>query len=154
MENLLGVLQVAASGLSAQRLRLNVVANNIANANTTRTEGEGAYHRRRVVVRPKEAVFFVPRPTGLGSVRGEGMPESSLRGVEVARIVVDDRPGPKVYEPDHPDADEEGYVEYPNVDVVTEMTDMLSATRSYQANVTVIDTIKQTLLKALEIGRG
>lgn len=82
------------------------------------------------------------------------MPESSLAGVEVVRIVVDDRPGPRVYEPDHPDADEEGYVEYPNVDVVTEMTDMLSAMRSYQANVTVIDTIKQALLKALEIGRS
>ena len=153
MEGLLGVLEVAASGLSTQRLRLNVVANNIANANTTRTEGEGAYHRRRVVVRPKGPAF-VPRLFGLGLLRGEGIPESSLRGVEVARIVVDDRPGPKVYEPEHPDADAEGYVEYPNVDVVTEMTDMLSASRSYQANVTVIETIKQTLLKALEIGRG
>jgi len=153
MENLLRVLQVAASGLSTQRMRLNVVANNIANANTTRTEGEGAYRRRQVVVRPKEG-SFLPGLFDLGSVRGGGMPESSLAGVEVARIIVDDRPGPRVYEPDHPDADEEGYVEYPNVDVVTEMTDMLSAMRSYQANVTVIDTIKQALLKALEIGRS
>lgn len=153
MENLLRVLQVAASGLSTQRMRLNVVANNIANANTTRTEGEGAYRRRQVVVRAKEGTSL-PRLFDVGIVGGEGMPESSLAGVEVARIVVDDRPGPRVYEPDHPDADEEGYVEYPNVDVVTEMTDMLSATRSYQANVTVIDAIKQTLLKALEIGRS
>jgi len=152
MEGLLGILEVAASGLSTQRLRLNVVANNIANANTTRTEGEGAYHRRRVVVKPKEAAFALRLP-GLGWIRGEGMPDMSLEGVEVAQIVVDDQPGPKVYEPDHPDADEDGFVEYPNVDVVTEMTDMLSATRSYQANATVIDTIKQTLLRALEIGR-
>jgi len=147
MEKLLGVLQIAASGLATQRLRLNVIANNIANANTTHTEGEGAYHRRRVVVRPKE-------PFVLGSICREAMPESSLGGVEVARVVVDDRPGPKVYEPDHPDADKEGFVEYPNVDVVTEMTDLLSATRSYQANATLINTIKQTIMKALEIGRG
>jgi len=153
MENLLGVLKVAASGLSTQRLRLNVVANNIANANTTRASGGGAYHRRRVVVRPMEGGFATRLP-GLAPLKGREMPKLSLRGVQVAQIVVDDRPGPKVHDPDHPDADQDGYVEYPNVDVVTEMTDMLSATRSYQANVTVIDTIKQTLLKALEIGRG
>ena len=153
MDNLFGVLRAAASALGVQRLRLGVIANNIANVNTTHSAEGGAYHRRQIVVQARERAFQPPLPGFIARRRGI-MPESSLHGVQAKRIVTDDRPGPRVYEPDHPDAGPDGYVEYPNVDVVTEMTDMLSATRSYRASVTVLNTIKQTVLKALEIGRG
>lgn len=153
MDNLFGILRVAASALKVQRLRLGVISNNIANVNTTHTSEGGAYHRRQMVIQAGEKAFQPPLP-GFILRRREGMPELSLRGVRANRIVTDDRPGPRVYEPDHPDAGPDGYVEYPNVDVVTEMADLLSATRSYRASVTVLNTIKQTLLKTLEIGRG
>lgn len=152
MHDVLRVLRTAGSALSTQRLRLNVIANNIANVNTTRSAEGGAYQRRRIVVEPKERAFQLPLPSTFAAAGTYG-PDDSLAGVRASRILIDDAPGPRVYEPGHPDADAEGYVEYPNVDVVTEMTDMISATRSYQANVTVIDSIKQLAMKALEIGR-
>jgi flagellar basal-body rod protein FlgC len=154
MENLFGIFQVAASALKVQRLRLGVISNNIANVNTTHTEEGGAYHRRQIIVEAKEKAFQPPLPDFILRRREEGIPELALQGVQAERIRTDDLPGPRVYEPDHPDAGPDGYVEYPNVDVVTEMTDMLSATRSYRASVTVLNTIKQTVLKTLEIGRG
>ncbi len=147
-------LRIGSSALSAQRLRLDIISNNIANAETTATEEGGPYRRRDVVFRPAGENSFLPAlikahrgsepldPAGLG-----------MGGVQVAEITVDQEPGQKVYDPTHPDADEEGYVEYPNVDIVVEMTNMLSATRSYEANLAVIDAAKTMALRALDIGR-
>jgi len=142
-------LRIGSSGLTAQRLRLDLISNNIANAQTTRTEKGGAYQRQDVVFMPEEKTAFIPqavtdRRGGLSSLQG---------GVRVAEITTDTEAGPRVYDPTHPDADADGYVTYPNVDIVVEMTNMLSATRSYEANLASIEAVKRMALKALEIGR-
>lgn len=146
-------LNIAGSGLSAQRLRLDVIANNIANINTTRNiHGDGPYRRKQVVMTPinlrsnwRSPVFPQALDTGTG------------RGVRVLKIQEDKRPFRLVYDPDHPDAikigPKKGYVEYPNVNIVEEITDMISASRSYEANAQVVQTAKQMFQKALEIGR-
>jgi flagellar basal-body rod protein FlgC len=141
-------MDVSASGLTAERLRLDIIAGNLANANTTRTPEGGPYRRRM-------PVFQESRSRGFGSFL-EALSQSGAEspGVQVAAIVTDDRPGKTRYEPGHPDADENGYVVMPNVDVVTEMVDMISATRGYEANVTAINASKQMAMRALEIGRG
>ncbi len=136
-------LLISASALTAQRLRMDVIANNIANVNTTRTPDGGPYRRRRVVFMPREDLFsWVSHTLSTG------------RGVQVVRVVEDPRPGPLVYDPSHPDADPEtGMVRMPNVDIVTEMVDMLAARRSYEANVVAINVTKAMASAALEIGR-
>ena len=151
--SLLSALRTTASGLTAQRLRLDVIANNIANAETTRTEGGGPYRQASVVFTPREEgrPFRLPSLVRRSSLRTRSMPAG---GVQVAAIIADDKPGTQVYDPDHPDADEDGFVTYPNVNLVTEMTDLLSATRSYEANVTVLNAVKQMALRALDIGRS
>ncbi len=142
-------LRIGASGLVAQRLRLDVIANNIANAQTTRTKEGGAYKRQDVVFTPQSNDNFTPAFIA----RSTGLPQGSDGGVRVAAIVTDQTPGQQVYDPANPDADSKGYVTYPNVDPVVEMTNMLSATRSYEANLAVVDAAKQMALKALDIGR-
>jgi len=143
-------LDAAASGMSAQRLRMDVISQNIANINTTRTEN-GTPYRRKVVV-------FETR--GSKKPFSQLLSEASRRkypqiasGVRVTRIVEDQSPYKLVYDPGHPDANEEGYVEMPNVDVVAEMINMISASRSYEANITSINTTKSMALKALDIGK-
>jgi flagellar basal-body rod protein FlgC len=141
-------LDVSASGLTAQRLRMDTISQNIANANTTRTE-KGTPYRRKVVV------FEEKSP---GTPFSQYLSESSKgriagNGVRVARIDEDPSDFRKVYDPGHPDADNEGYVRMPNVDILTEMVNMISATRSYEANVTAINTTKSMAVKALEIGK-
>lgn len=128
-------LNTSASALTAQRLRMDTIASNLANANTTRTDKGTAYRREMVVFEAKEAT----RP---------GMASS---GVHVAGIIEDQSPFKMVYDPEHPDANEQGYVAYPNVNPITEMTDLISATRSYEANVTVVQALKGAASKALEI---
>jgi flagellar basal-body rod protein FlgC len=149
MSGIFSTLKITASGLTAQRLRMDVIAANVANAETTRTTEGGAYQRKLVVFRTDQPRNnFAPigsRFTSEAAVTG---------GVRVDGILSDDSPGHRVYDPDHPDADEEGFVTYPNVNIVTEMTDMLSATRSYEANVTVFNALKAMALKALDIGRN
>lgn len=143
-------LRIGASGLLAQRLRLDVISNNIANAQTTRTDEGGPYRRQDVVFQAEGQ-----RKGGLPSfiaARHEAL-EPLANGVQVAQITTDESEGLRVYDPTHPDADEEGFVTYPNVNPVVEMTNMLSATRSYEANLTVIDAAKRMALKALDIGR-
>ncbi len=145
-------LRIGASSLSAQRLRLDVIANNIANVETTHTEEGGPYKRKDVVFTSQGTHSFLPyfiqARRNLGNSASLG-----IGGVQVAAIVTDNTPGAKVYDPSHPDADEEGYVTYPNVNLVFEMTNMISATRSYEASLSVIDSAKRMALKALEIGK-
>ena len=142
-------LRIGLSGLTAQRLRLDLISNNIANAQTTRTEAGGAYQRQDVIFMPEQQNDFLPK-----LVAARRNQEGSLQGgVRVAEIVTDVEAGPRVYDPTSPDADAEGFVTYPNVDVVVEMTNMLSATRSYEANLASVEASKRMALKALEIGR-
>ncbi len=136
-----GAMSISASALSAQRTRLNVIAENLANANTTRTENGGPYHRR-IVRMESEA------PTFSALVPGEGQ----LRGVKVGEVVrlPETR---RQHMPGHPDADADGYVEMPAVNPVMEMTDMMAATRAYEANVSAIQALKSMAMKALELGK-
>lgn len=130
---------ISASALSAQRLRMDTIANNLANVNTTRTEDGGPYRRHM-------AIFAERRPWQSGAL-GTG-------GVRVQGIVEDTDPPRRVYDPGHPDADADGYVLMPNVNVVTEMVDMISASRAYEANIAALNAAKAMATKALEIGRA
>ncbi len=142
-----GALDIGASALTAQRLRMDTISQNIANANTTRTENGTPYRRRLVIFEEKsEAVPFSEYLSASSRERYIG------KGVKVSRIVEDGSPLKRVYDPGNPDADAEGYVEMPNVDIITEMVNMISATRAYEANVTSINITKSMALKALEIG--
>ena len=152
------ILRIGASALSAQRLRLDVISNNIANAETTRTAEGGPYRRQDVVFTPQGTQAFLPQflATRRGNEpgRGTGSGQSSgLGGVQAAAIIRSDEPGPRIYDPSHPDADQEGYVTYPNVNMVVEMTNMLSATRSYEAGISVVEAAKRMALRALDIGK-
>ncbi|NMB39692.1 MAG: flagellar basal body rod protein FlgC [Firmicutes bacterium] len=133
--------RISGSGLTAERLRMDTIANNLANANTTRTEQGGPYRRQMVV---------------FGAVEDESKSNKKQigGGVKVVGIVQDPAPPKLVYDPQHPDANENGYVEFPNVSVVTEMVDLITATRAYEANITAINAAKSMALKALDIGRG
>ncbi|PIQ28118.1 flagellar basal body rod protein FlgC [bacterium (Candidatus Blackallbacteria) CG17_big_fil_post_rev_8_21_14_2_50_48_46] len=148
-------LRISASALSAQRLRMNAISNNLANANTTRTAEGGPYQRQQVVFRPIFEQNFAAH-LRLKNSHGEHLtPQFSQgEGVKAVAITQDTREGKMVYEPDHPDANAQGYVEYPNINVVAEMTDMISASRAYEANITATQTIKNMAMKALEIGRA
>lgn len=149
-------LQISASGLSAQRLRMDTISNNLANANTTRTEKGGAYKRQHVTFAPMFENALAQRMHLSHSHPQHFLAQNSppQGGVKVVSTVESQEEGRMVYEPDHPDANEQGYVEYPNVNIVTEMTDMMSANRSYEANVTAIQTLKSMAIKALEMGRA
>ncbi|MEW6771507.1 MAG: flagellar basal body rod protein FlgC [Bacillota bacterium] len=130
---------ISGSGLTAQRLRLDLVANNLANVHTTRTPAGGPY-RRQVPV-------FAQR---LEAARNG----FSGAGVVVSQILEDQSPPQLVFNPGHPDADEQGYVRFPAINVANEMVDMIAATRAYEANATVFEAAKNMAQKALEIGRG
>jgi flagellar basal-body rod protein FlgC len=139
-----------ASALTAQRLRMDVVASNIANAQTTRGTVDKTgellpYRRKMVVLEPQEKSF--------NSFLNAAVDNYSGSGVKVAKIIEDNEPFKLEHNPNHPDADDAGYVQRPNVDPLKEMIDMMSATRSYEANVTALNASKNMLLKALEIGK-
>ena len=141
-------LGVSATGLAAQRLRMDVIANNLANVDTT--TGPGEAYRRRVVVMgeaPSGAAFRLPRPEGTQAGGAEG----DLHGVNVMQIAEDASPLRRVYDPGNPLADPLGYVSKPNVNPVTEMVDMVAASRSYQANVTAFDATKNMAREALRL---
>lgn len=139
-------MNISASGMTAQRLRMDIISQNIANVSTTRDENGNPYRRKAVVFAEKDATPFGQILMKTAGVAGNG--------VKVTRIVEDtETPMRKVYDPSHPDADEEGYVTYPNVSVVQEMTDLIDATRSYEANVTAFNATKSMALKGLEIGK-
>ena len=143
MLGVFSALEVSASGLSAERVRMNTIASNLANARTTRTETGEPYRRLDPVF---EAV-------ALNASRGVMATEGGVSQVRVARIVEDQRPGVMVYEPSHPDANGAGYVEYPNVNAVEEMVNMITASRAYEAGVTSIETVKSMARSALELGK-
>ena len=156
-------LNISASGLSAQRKRMNAIASNVANAETTRTEDGGPYRRKIVELHAKAQETFgkVMRSTGLhltatdGAHFAEGDSESVEPGGGAPSVgaseSVDPSPFRSVYDPGHPDADASGYVQMPNVNVVTEMVDMISASRSYEANVTAVNAAKTMAKDSLEI---
>ena len=138
-------MNVSASGMTAQRVRTDIIAQNIANVNTTRDENGEVYKRQNVVFEEKNVTGFSQILLRTAGTVGNG--------VKVASIYTDTESATKlVYDPSNPDANEDGYVEYPNVDTVQEMTDMIDATRSYEANVTAFNATKNMALKALEIG--
>lgn len=139
---------ITASALTAERLRMDVISNNIANANTTRTVEGGPYVRQRVVFAPRfdAAPGFAPL---MALMTADGLPV----GVRATAIQKDPSPSRMVYDPGHPDANAEGYVAYPNVNTVNEMVDMISATRAYEANITVFNATKSMALQALNIGK-
>jgi flagellar basal-body rod protein FlgC len=149
----LNTLSVSASGMTAERLRMDVVADNLANVNTTRGPNGGAYRRHRVLFesRPESGGFggALARAMGRGDAGVAG-----LSGVRVRAVEEDAAPPRRVYDPGHPDAKPDGYVEMPNISTVTEMVDMMSATRAYEANVSAIQAAKQMAMKALDIARS
>lgn len=134
--NLFTSIAVGATALEAQKVRMNVAASNMANVNSTRTpEGNGPYRRKDV------------------EFSAHLMGEQGVYGVNVTRIVEDQRPFQKVFDPGHPDADAEGLVQLPNVNIIEEMVNMMTATRAYEANITAINNAKAMVQKALELGR-
>lgn len=138
---------VSASALTAQRLRMDIIANNLANVNTTRTAKGGAYRREMPVFTEK------PGENSFSQILQKTLDGQIGQGVRVSGIIEDQTPLKMVYNPDHPDANALGYVEMPNVNTITEMVDMISATRAYEASVTAINSAKSMAQKALEIGR-
>lgn len=138
-------MRIASTGLTVQRTRMNLTASNLANVETTRTEEGGAYRRRTAVV------AAVPLSESFDEVFGDVLHEQTA-SAEVVAVDSDGTPGRLVYDPHHPDANADGYVEMPNVNVVSEMVDMLTASRTYEANVTALKAIKGMAHNALEIG--
>lgn len=143
---LFNAMNVSASGMTAQRIRSDIIAQNIANVSTTRDENGEVYRRKNVVFMERDV-------TGFSKIllRTAG---SVGNGVKVTRIYTDEEtPTKMVYDPSHPDANEDGYVEYPNVTTVQEMTDLIDASRSYEANITAFNATKNMIQKALDIGK-
>jgi flagellar basal-body rod protein FlgC len=132
---------ISSSGMSAERLWLDIISNNIANLNTTRTAKGGPYKRQMPVFAQRLQSVVDSAKTRAG-------------GVEVNRVVQDNAPPRMVYDPSHPDADQEGNVAYPNINIVNEMVNMMAARRAYEANATALEASKSMAMKALEIGRG
>jgi flagellar basal-body rod protein FlgC len=149
--SLFGALDISASGLTAERLRMNVTAENLANAQTTRGANGQPYRRKEVVLSevPQGGAFGATLASAMGGRPQSGRPG----GVEVAGIVEDGSNFKTVYDPGHPDADAKGYVKMPNVDTVSEMVDLISASRSYEANVTAMAAAKQMFTKTLDLLR-
>ncbi len=143
----LTAMDISASGLSADRTRINTIAMNLANAKTTRTPLGDPYRRRSVV----QAATDVDDPF---SVHMRSALDRELQGVRVLGITQDTRPLKQVYEPGHPDANSEGYVSYPDINVVEEMANLMTAQRNYEANVTTVEALKGMFNKALEIGKA
>lgn len=140
-------INVSASGLTAERLRMDLISENIANANTTRTSSGMPYRRKIAIFREQQPDAFA---TALGRANDNF---ATNKGVEIAGIAEDQSPFKKEYNPNHPDADADGFVSLPNVEIVNEMINMISASRAYEANITSIGNTKSMAMKALEIGK-
>lgn len=148
-------MNIVASGLTAQQLRLDIVSENVTNSTTTRTENGGGSYRRKMVVFESETgrdefrKAMAKAAYGIAPSKGY----STIGGVRVTQIVEDPSPMHLTYDPTHPDANEDGYVEMPNVDMVKEIADAMAATQAYSANVTAFNTLKTVISQGLEIGR-
>jgi flagellar basal-body rod protein FlgC len=140
-------MNVAATGMTAQQLRMDVISENIANANTTRTEDGTAYRRKTVVFEEKSTTSF-------DNILNGYLNQYQPNGVKMTQIVEDQSDLRLVYEPDNPDANEDGYVEYPNVDTVTEMTNLIDSSRAYEASATSFDAAKSIAMKGIELIKG
>lgn len=153
----LNTINIVGSGLTAQQLRLDVVAENVTNSQTTRTEnGGGAYRRKMVVFQAVSGRDTFRDAMARAATRAapNGSVAPNAGGVRVAEIVEDEEnPMKLVYDPTHPDADEDGYLEMPNVDMVKEIADAMAASRAYASNVTAFNTLKSVISSGLEIGR-
>lgn len=139
-------LRISGSGMTAQRQRMNTISSNIANINTTQTPEGGPYRRKDVVFES------IPEAKTFGEVL-LSQPQRDMQRVQVSDIVVDRKAPLLKFEPNHPDANEEGYVAYPNINLMEEMANMIQATRAYEANVSAMSATKDMALTALEIGR-
>ena len=140
-------LKISSSGLKANRKRMGAISSNIANAQTTRTPEGGPY-------RNKEVVFgSEPARESFGEIL-EGELDEKAQSVHATEVISSDKPPVLKYDPDHPDANDQGYVAYPDINVMEEMADMISASRAYEANISALNTTKSMALKALEIGRN
>ena len=154
----MNTINIIGSGLTAQQLRLDIVSENVTNSQTTRVEnGEGAYRRKMVVF---EAVSgrnsfreALARAASGMSPEPNTVVNPTAGGVRVTQIVEDESPMRMVYDPTHPDADEQGYLELPNVDMVLEIADAMAASRAFASNVTAFNTLKSVISSGLEIGR-
>jgi flagellar basal-body rod protein FlgC len=145
--NLFSAMEIIASGLCAQRTRLNLVASNLANAQTTRTPEGGPYRRR-------DPVFVTsPVTTRFQELRGDPLAQHASL-VDVSEVAVDDTPPRMVYDPEHPDADTLGYVQMPNINVIEEMVNMMTASRAYEAGVTAMQTVRSLAEAALRLGQS
>lgn len=156
--SLFNAMRISATGMSAERTRMDVASENLANANSTNGPN-GAYRRKEVALRAANGSTFaqtlsVAAATASARVNGGGSTiGTTVGGVQVAQIVEDQTPNRKIYDPGHPDADGQGYVEMPNVNPVVEMTDLISASRAYEANVTAMQTSKTMFSKTMDILR-
>ena len=160
--NLFTAFRVSHDGLSSQRTRLNTVASNLANINTTRTKEGGPYKKKMPVFEANKLEEIFPEGEESDMGFNESMfdadlneidENNSISSVKLSSIEEDKRPPRMVYEPNHPDANKDGYVAYPNIDPVMEMVDLISTTRSYEANVSVVDSIKKMATQAISIAR-
>ena len=166
MIGLFSSLNISATGLRAQRVRQNVIASNLANAETTRTSEGGPYKKQTVVFQADPKEFDQRFIFGPDQLRGHTTKTNHMRipdgefpikneyigsGVKVAAIVKDESPARLIYDPTHPDSNEQGYVAMPNVNVIQEMTDMISATRAYEASAPAFNSSKSMLMRALDL---
>ena len=142
-------MNIVGSGLTAEQLRLDVISENVTNMNTTRTEAGGPYRRKMVVFQAESGRDGFRQAAAAASNRGY----ENAGGVRVVEIVEDPSDLPITYDPSHPDANEQGYVEMPNITLVKEITDAMAASRAYASNVTAFNTLKSVLSSSLEIGR-
>lgn len=140
-------MRISSSGMAAQRMRLNTISSNLANVNTTQTPEGGAYRRKDVVFQA------MPDSRNFGEIFSSSDPKGSMQRVQVVDVVSDTRAPLMKYEPNHPDANPEGFVAYPNINTMEEMTNMLQASRAYEANVSALQASKDMAMSALEIGR-
>lgn len=147
MSDFMTGFRISSSGMTAQRTRMNTISSNIANINTTRTPEGGAYRRKDVVF---EAM---PEVKNFGEILGVNSPRADMQRVQVTDVISDRKAPLLKYEPEHPDANADGYVAYPNINLMEEMTNMIQATRAYEANVSTLQAAKDMALSSLEIGR-